>query len=1145
MDKNKKYNAQTSVLEVIKRLREEGVHVYLHEGKLKTKASAEAITPEISAIIKENKPLIISYLSGKGVSIQSYLNRLENNSKPAPLSFAQLRIWLLDQFEGSSIHYNMPLALRLKGKFDYGAFAKTFNTILERHEVLRTCYLKDEQGDPVQVIQEHRNITVAVDDIQAFSEAERNRQVESLAFEEAETPFDLSRDLMIRMKILKLQESEHVIFITMHHIASDGWSMGVLVNEIGELYHAYSQAQGNPLQPLLLQYADYARWQRSWLQGDVLEQQLDYWKLQLAGLPRLHSLPTDYKRPKIQGIRGARVKSAISKTVLNTLKGLCHQNDATLFMGLHALFSVLLSRYSNETDIVVGTPIANREQSEVAPLIGFFLNTLVLRSDLSNNPDFETLLQESQKTLLGAYMHQQVPFEKLVEVLQPERSMSHNPLFQVALVLQNYDGGDLSLPELSLSHIESEEITVKCDLILNVAEHDDGLALSWNYNKELFLPESVERMAAHFVDIAERLCAVPSLKVLDFHLLSKEQQVQQLRSRNTGLSENRLDLCTHQLFEEQVARNPDAPAIVFEGKTLSYGQLNEKANRLARYLIESKDLTPETLVGVCLDRSADMFIAMLAILKAGGAYLPLDPDYPQDRLAYMQDDAGLEIILTDSTLLFYLPFHHGSLVFLDDPDLMSQLEQLPGHNIGAGTLGLTPDHLAYCIYTSGSTGKPKGVLLAHKGAVNLAQSLRKAFEVTERSRVLHFASISFDAATWEWLMALANGASLILCTREQQRQQQKLASLLVAQKITHATLPPAVLKHLGFSDDYFFEYLIVAGESCDEELAHQWSKRFNLINAYGPTETTVCATMTPMRAKQNNNIGYPIDNMQTYVLSERLQLLPTGVIGELYVGGVGLARGYLNRPDLTAERFIVNPYVDDSEVYSPKLYKTGDLVRRLPTGELEYLGRNDHQVKIRGHRIELGEIESAILNHNDISEVLVTTKAGATGDQQLIGYYRSSKDIAPSHLKAWLKEQLPEYMVPAFLVALAKFPLNSNGKIDRVALPAPDISAIQTEYVAARTETEQELCVMWQELFSVERVGIKDSFFDLGGHSLLVTKQLVMLQQRFGVDVAMKEIFDQPNIESLARLIEIELKLKSQMERSHTHKEEGAEVWEL
>lgn len=1079
--------------------------------------------------IKTLAPEILKLESG---SIQPKLSKVSRDQK-LKTSFAQQRLWLLDKLDGGSSHYNMPAALKLSGKLNYEALKNAFNCIITRHESLRTCFSVDENGEPIQIIQDSTGFRVVLNDLTQTSVSAPAILLKQCITDETVKVFDLTQDFMLRVKLLKLAVQEHILLITMHHIASDGWSMGLLIKEFSVLYDAFVEDKVNPLTPLDIQYADYAHWQRNWLQGDVLASQLNYWAEQLADLPQVHNLPLSGRRPEVQTFNGYTHFSEIGHTQCETLNKLCLSEGATLFMGLHAAFSVLLARYSNETDIVMGSPIANREQAELNPLIGFFVNNLVLRSDLSGNLNFRGLLKQSKKTLLNAYAHQQVPFEKIVEKLQPERNLSHSPLFQVMLVLQNNEQENLTLPGLSLSQVGEQSHIAKYDLTLNIIQNQHGLSLGWEYNTDLFNKNTISGMASHFEFLLKSLLSDLNVSVLKAPMLSDKERFQQLTDWNNTAEKLPKEKCIHQLFEDQVINHPDAIAIVFENTQLTYTELNQKANQLAGYLIEERNVKSDTLVGIYIERSVEMVIGILAILKAGGAYVPLDPDYPQTRINYMLQDASLATVITLEYLMESNAIGVQQTVCLDDPVICKKLKNYSTQNINAGLLQLSPNHLAYVIYTSGSTGQPKGVLVQHSGLVNLVCFDKKQFELKIGSKLLNPLSIGFDAANGYLWDGLCAGATVYLASGNDCQ-----FSLIKKNQISHAVLPAALLNNSHVAPVDSLKVLIAGGDTFDTNLIHILGNNTKLFNVYGPTEATVTSTYSQVLKNEKLTIGTPIANVSCYILNDET-LVPTGVVGELHIGGAGLARGYLNLPDLTAEKFINNPFFDSvSPNISERLYKSGDLVRRLPDGNIEFIGRIDHQVKIRGFRIELGEIELTLEGHTDVKKAVVLAKesklkdgtVGETGNKSIVAYVitdQAAKLIGVDEevvskrnkfinaLREEISQNLPEQMMPSAFVLLECLPLTAHGKVDHKSLPEPDFSHQQSVYSAPSTKREKILCEIWQTVLNVERVGLSDNFFELGGHSLLATRLVAKINQELGLSLAMKVLFSYQTIETL------------------------------
>ncbi|NLG49316.1 MAG: amino acid adenylation domain-containing protein, partial [Chloroflexi bacterium] len=920
-----------------------------------------------------------------------------------------------------------------------------------------------------------------------------------------------------RAQVLRLGQDDYLVLWTMHHIISDGWSLGVFLREIVALYQAFAAGQPSLLPELPIQYADYAAWQRGWLVGEALEGQLDYWRKQLAGLPPLLELPTDRPRPAVQSYRGATVTFDVPEEIARGLQGVSREAGATLFMTLLAAFQVLLSRYSGQDDLAVGTPIANRTRAEIEGLIGFFVNTLVLRGDLSGNPSFVELLRRVREAALGAYAHQDVPFEMVVDAVQPQRNTSHSPLFQVMFVLQNNPLRVQDMEGLTLEPVAADAGIAQFDLTLLMQEQGPHLSGELQYNTDLYDRERIERMAAHFQTLLAGIVADSAQPVATLPLLTDAERTQIVDTWNDTAAEFPAERCAHELFEGQAARQPDAVAVEFEGETLTYAELNRRANQLARYL-RRLGVGPEVLVGLCVDRSPDAVVGMLGVHKAGGAYVPMDPDYPPERLAYMLADAQAAVLLTQERVLERLPGYGGHMVRLD-ADWPTIAQEADG-NLDNWAV---PDNLAYVIYTSGSTGRPKGVQLMHRGLVNLAAVVANQFAITAESRVLQFASLSFDASVSEVWPPLLQGARLYLARREMLLSGGDLLALLQGEGITVVTLPPSLLSVLPAEELPALRTLVSAGEACPVEVARRWSAGRCFLNGYGPTETTVAASYYRVESVPEGTmtipIGKPIANGRLYVLDAQLQPVPVGVAGELYVGGVNVGRGYLNRPDLTAERFVPDPFGGEA---GARLYRTGDLARYLPDGNLEFLGRIDHQVKVRGFRIELGEIETALRELAGVRDVAVVVREDEPGQKRLMAYLVPEGD-APSvgELRALLGQLLPEYMVPSAYVFLDVLPLTPNGKIDRKALPAPEATRQEAEqtFVAPRDELEHQLARIWEELLGVAPVGVTDNFFDLGGHSLLAVRLMAQVEERLGKKLPLLALFQGATVEQLANYL--------------------------
>ena len=1048
-----------------------------------------------------------------------------------PLSFAQQRLWFLDQLQPNSALYNIPMVLRLQGSLNQGALERSLRSICDRHEVLRTNFVTID-GQPTQVIQTTKE-KISVVDLQSLPSHEQEERTQQLKQEQTSQPFDLAQESLIRATLVVLSETEHLLLVCMHHIISDGWSIEVFIHELTSLYNAYAQNQPANLAPLPIQYADFAIWQRQWLQGDVLQTQLNYWQNQLADAPALLSLPTDHPRPAVQSFVGAYQEFSLSPALSQALTELSRQQGATLFMTLLAAFDALLYRYTGSSDILVGTPIANRNRGEIEGLIGFFVNTLVLRTDLADNPSFSQLLTRVREVAMDAYAHQDLPFEMLVEALQPERDLSHTPLFQVAFVLQNTPKSEIAMTGLTVTDLPLENTTAKFDLTLAMVHTDNALNGVWEYNTDLFDSGTIERLAGHFVNLLAGIVANPQAQISQLPLLTEVEQQQLLIEWNNTQVDYPQIKCIHTLFEEQVERTPDAIAVVFENQQLTYTELNGRANQLAHYL-QKLGVKADTLVGICVERSLEMMVGLLGILKAGGAYLPLDPEYPQERLSFMLEDSQVEVLLTQNKLVKLLAQNQEYIVCLDGD--WQNISQANENNLN---ITITPNNLAYVIYTSGSTGQPKGVYCNHLGVVNLYTDFQTKKPLSVGDRCSLWTSLNFDVSVYEVFSALLSGATLHITPEFIRSDAFKFINWLYSEQISSAYIPPFMLNN--FSDclekvvnHISLRRLLVGVEPINEKLLISISQRIpglQIINGYGPTETTICSTLYSIKTERISNgntpIGKPLHNTKIYLLDNQMQPVPIGVQGELHIGGAGLARGYLNRPQLNAEKFIPNPF---DKAKGSKLYKTGDLARYLPDGNIEYLGRIDNQVKIRGFRIELGEIE-ALLNQNEsVQGACVIAREDNPGDKRLVAYVVPQPEIILiiNEIRQFLKAKLPDYLVPNAFVILAALPLTPNGKIDRRALPAPDLQG-KGDYIAPRNPIEEKLAQIWAEVLKLERVSIEDNFFELGGHSLLATQVISRCQQAFEIALPLRYLFESPTIAQLSVVILKELQTGSRL----------------
>ncbi|MDF5714836.1 MAG: amino acid adenylation domain-containing protein [Rhizonema sp. NSF051] len=1077
---------------------------------------------------------------------------IENVSRDIelPLSFAQQRLWFLDQLEPGNPFYNISRAVILKGSLNVTALEQSLNEIVRRHEVLRTNF-RDVDGYPVQEIASALNITLPIIDLGELLE-EQEAEVHRLARSQARQSFDLTQDALLGTTLLRLDEEEHVLVFTIHHIVADGWSTGVIIHEITALYESFCSGNPSSLPELPVQYADFAIWQRQWLQT-AQSSQKTYWKQQLGGNLPVLQLPTDRPRPAIQTFRGRKQPWQISKALTEALKSLSHREAVTLFMTLLAAFKTLLYRYTNQADILIGSPIANRNcTSKIENLIGFFVNTLVLRTDLSGNPSFKELLQRVRQVTLDAYAHQDLPFEQLVEELQPERNLSYTPLFQVGFAFLNAPIEELKLPDLSLSPMEVEPETSLFDITVFLRETEQGLTGVFEYNSDVFDTATIERMQGHFQTLLEGIVANSDQHLFDLPILSATEKQQLLVDWNQT-SPDHPSICIHQLFEAQVEQTPNAIAVVFEDQQLTYQELNFRANQLAHYL-RSLGVGPEVLVGIFVERSLDMVIGLLGILKAGGAYVPLDAAYPQERLAFILQDAQMPVLLTQQRLMENLPESQTRTVCLDT-DWGSIAKECQQNLISK----CTTDNLAYIIYTSGSTGQPKGVLVDHANVVRLFVATESWYHFNQQDVLSLFHSYAFDFSVWELWGALLYGGKLVVVSYWLSRSPEDFYKLLSTQQVTVLNQTPSAFRQLiqaeeslGDANNLSLRLVIFGGEALELQSLRPWFERHGdqfpqLVNMYGITETTVHVTyrkltMADLEATCGSVIGRPIRDLQIYLLDQYGQPVPIGVDGEMYVGGAGVARGYLNRSQLTAERFIPNYFSDQPNV---RLYKSGDKARYLPNGDIEYLGRIDYQVKIRGFRIELGDIEAVLVGHPAVQETVVLDQDDKHGDKRLVAFVvafyannplkaKWTRDLVPQ-LRRFLQQKLPEYMVPSTFVTLEALPLTPNGKVDRRTLAASGITQIESEeiFVAPSNPVEEILAGIWAEVLDLDKVGIHSNFFELGGHSLLATRVISQIQKVFEVKLPLHRLFDKPTVAELATEIEKASKVDSGLDATN------------
>lgn len=1121
-----------------------GIKFWLEGDKLGVKAGKGVLTDGLRSELSQRKAEIIACLRQLQPQATPSGIPVVGRDQPLPLSFSQQRLWLLHQLADQKQVYNIPCIWRLQGELAVAALETSLNQIIARHENLRTVFV---ERDGVLVQKILPTLTLRLE--QLVVEGAATEALDAHVLRLIDYPFTLEREPLLQATLLQVSAEEHLLVLNLHHIIADGWSLDVLVSELVTLYTAQVQGQIPTLPALPIQYADFAHWQHQAMQQGDYARQLDYWQQQLADAPALLNLAADRPRPPQQSSKGAVYEATLPEGLVAQLKTLAMQTDTTLFMVLRAAFAVLLARYAGQDDILLGSPIANRNRLETEGLIGCFINTLVLRTRLEGNPTFRELLAQVRKTTLDAYQHQDLPFDVLVETLHPERTTSHSPLFQVMLVLQNTRAETLQLPSLTASLLPAPSDVSAFDLTLSLQEMPDGLVGTWEYATALFDASTIERMAAHWQVLLAGVVDNPQLAVAALPLLTAGEKQLALHDWNATTTAYPRDVCLQQLFAEQAARTPNAIAVVCGEQQLSYQALNAQANHLAQILL-AQGVQPDTLIGICMERSLETAVAMLGVLKAGAAYVPIDPSYPPERIAYMLDNAGVKLLLTQTALTQRFADYALQFIHLDNMGLANVALDCP-----APAVTVQPHHLAYVIYTSGSTGLPKGVMIPQQALVNRALALADSYALTAQDRVLQFAAFSFDVAAEEIFPTWLRGGCVVVAPRDCTQSVAALVKFAQQEQISVLNLPApywhewvAQLANHPVPDSV---RLVVAGsDKVLKSRLERWQQhtggRVPVYCGYGPTEATITATLytgqdTKVGLTDTVLIGRPLPDTQTYILDRYQQPVPIGVPGELHIGGVALARGYLHRDDLTAEAFIANPFLPDA---GSRLYKTGDLVRYLPDGNIEFLGRMDEQVKIRGFRIELGEIAAVLQQHPAVQEAVVLAKDKASGHKYLVAYVVAGTraEVIPHpafteqqalltgtvaeqaqylrrELREFVQQHLPDYMVPSAFVLLDAMPLSPSGKLNSRALPEPEIQA-DTAHVAPRTPTEITVAGIWQELLQVNAIGAFDSFFDLGGHSLLITHLLHSVSQTFHVDLPVRSLFDFPTLAAFAEHID-------------------------
>ncbi|MGI8826249.1 MAG: non-ribosomal peptide synthetase [Chloroflexota bacterium] len=1088
------------------------------------------MTSDPTGLSEAKRALLRKYLEGNAVPEQRRPRSilLNDSNQPAPLSLGQQQLWLLAQLTPEVPVYNECITVGMRGPLDVNLLEESFNESMRRHEAWRTTFSM-EDGRPVQVVHASASIELLPIDLRGMPRGQREAEAVKLATQQALIPFDLVTGPLIRTTLVRLDDNEYKLFLAMHHIIFDGFAIhSIFLPELAHLYQSLSRGEPSLLPAQSIRYTDYARWQRETLTQDELKRSLDYWRVRLGGsLPTLE-LPTDHPRPKLQSHRGGMLWVTLPPSLSGALKELSRAQGVTLFMTLVAAFQTLLYRYAHQEDVLVGTATAGRKRSEFEGIVGYFLNVVVLRTDLSGNPTFAEVLKRVREVTLGAYDHDDAPFEYVVRELQPERDLSQNPIFQAMISLEP-PLAPLG-PDWTLSQVDIDTGAAKFDLSLELDDREEGIVGRLQYSSDLFEPDTVSRMLDHFKMLLEGIVANPNQNIDHLPLLTQLERRQLLDGHHDTPGDHVEERCIHEMFEEQAVQYPDRVAAVFENASMSYGDLNRRANQLAS-LLRKSGVGPDVPVGLCVDRSFDLLVGILGILKAGGAYVPLDPIYPPDRLGLMIRDTAPPVVVSQERFAESLPLPPGSRLLCLDQDR----DAIAAESSDALECTLRPHNIAYIMYTSGSTGSPKGVLVTHANVVRLFTSTNAWFRFNCHDVWTLVHSYAFDFSVWEMWGALLYGGRLVIVPRAVSRSPETLYQVLERERVTVLNQTPKAFAQLIPVDvdargagTSALRLVIFGGEALDFQSLRPWihihgDQRPVLINMYGITETTVHVTYYHVTARDvegsgGSIIGAPIPDLRIYILNQAQQLMPIGATGEIYVGGAGVARGYFNLPDLTADRFVPDPFRPGE-----RLYRSGDIGRVMSTGQIEYKGRIDDQVKVRGFRVELGEIEAILMQHPGLSTSAVVVRNDGR-KETLVAYVvaRGSQVPAVTTLRSFLAQKLPDYMIPGAYVFLPALPLSENGKVDRASLPAVDRErpALATNFIPARTRAERAISDIWSDMLDVERVGVHDSFFDLGGDSLLATQVVSRLASVLGVRLPMRVVFEQPSVAGLAAALE-------------------------
>ena len=1112
-----------SVGDLLSELRRANIRLWAEDDRLRYSAPKGRLTPEIRDQLRERKSEILAFLHKIRPSQDEVFTPVPREGD-MPLSFAQQRIWFLYQLDPEDRSYNLVWPLRLRGKLDVPALKQSIQGVIRRHEALRTTFAVRD-GEPVQMIDrdQTRGTSFPVDDLCDLPESEQMETVQKMAVEGLERIFDLENDPLLRCGLLCLGPEEHVLLIFGHHMVCDSWAAGIFIRDLAAFYRAFSEDRPNDtltLPELPIQYADFALRQREWLEKGELEKQLDYWKRQLAGAPFVLELPTDHPRPAELTSTGSLERFELDDDLARELNSLSHGTGTTLFMTLFAAFSTLIFRYTGQEDMLIGTLIANRNRKEIEHLIGLFVNTLVLRADLSGDPEFPDLVSRVRQVTLNAYAHQDIPFDQLIEAVQPPRRLSHTPLFQIVFSMQNVPL-KMELPGLSMDLLDVERETAQFDLSFDMMEMDGRLTGTVEYRTDLFEADTIRRMIGHFQTLLEAIAENPRQRISELPLMTAAEQHQVLVEWNDTDADYPADKTVVDMFQEQAEKSPDKIAVVFEETQLTYRELNEQANRIAHFLTDEYQIQPDDRVGLLLERSEWMITGILGVLKAGGAYVPMDPGYPEERIQHMIGDSGCKATLSDRKLIQSLDM---SAEAIDIHDIRHEFSSNPARSA-------SPHHLAYLIYTSGSTGVPKGVLIEHRSVVNmvcgLTQVLYNRLVGGGNMKEAMTAPFVFDVSVQQIFSSLIQGNALYIISEETLLNPHLFVALLNEKSIDLIDLTPTFLSSLiesGAKLPNTIQHINLGAEQLSCWLSgkfYGYEKYLNLTiaNVYGPTESCVNTALFHVDSDFRSDspivpIGKPMPNIRLFILDNTLNFVPIGIPGEICIAGAGLARGYLNREYLTKEKFVQNPFEPGR-----RMYRTGDLGRWLPDGNIEFLGRNDDQVKIRGYRIELGEIRNRLLSHNSVKNAAVIAKDFRGNEEnELAAYVTGGDKLNVGELRNHIRTTLPDYMIPSYIIQMEDIPLLPSGKVDRRALPDPEglRPDMETGYVMPRTESERRIAGVWQEALGLEKVGVHDNFFDLGGHSLLIIRVQNMLREKFGLNIPVVNLFRYPTVAALA-----------------------------